>query len=234
MELIEGNSYKLNRKNNSIVYAKKCFICGKIYLGKKYSKCCSKLCGCKLPNHYNPFKKINEKRINEKNEKIILYDEKPIYCLICGKKISYRKAIIQKCKTCCHSCSNKLKWLNNDFCEKTSESIHKASVKRFDLDGINMKDKRLYRKFVCRLSKRNYNKFKNIINPNNLPIGSKKYHIDHVFSIHDGFINNINPFIISHPLNLRVLYCFENISKGSLSNISKDELFYLTERDLYK
>lgn len=47
MEFIEGNKYKIDRKNNKIIDCKKCGVCGMLYLGKKYSKYCSPECADK-------------------------------------------------------------------------------------------------------------------------------------------------------------------------------------------
>lgn len=50
------------------------------------------------------------------------------------------------------------------------------------------------------------------------------YQLDHRFSIIDGFIENIPPYIIGHIVNLQMLPARENSSKGSRSSISKEEL----------
>lgn len=54
--------------------------------------------------------------------------------------------------------------------------------------------------------------------------GRNKYHLDHIYSIKDGFDNNIEPYIMSFPGNLRFISEKENISKGSRSDITKEEL----------
>lgn len=51
-------------------------------------------------------------------------------------------------------------------------------------------------------------------------------HIDHIFSIKEGFMKNIPAYIIGSIVNLRLLYCKYNISKGYKSDISIDELLY--------
>lgn len=50
------------------------------------------------------------------------------------------------------------------------------------------------------------------------------YHLDHKYSISDGFENNISPKIIGHWRNLQIIPKFENESKGSSSCITIEEL----------
>ena len=51
------------------------------------------------------------------------------------------------------------------------------------------------------------------------------YHLDHNFSIFEGFINNIPPYIIGNICNLSFIPALENIRKNKSSSISKEELF---------
>ena len=66
--------------------------------------------------------------------------------------------------------------------------------------------------------------FKKIINPNNLKRGQYLYHIDHIISKYDGFINKIPINIISHPMNLRMIYWRDNIKKSKNSEITLEKL----------
>lgn len=47
---------------------------------------------------------------------------------------------------------------------------------------------------------------------------------DHLFSVYDGWINDIDPRIISHPANCRLILQSENASKRNSSSITLDEL----------
>lgn len=47
---------------------------------------------------------------------------------------------------------------------------------------------------------------------------------DHIYSIKDGFYNNVDPNIISHPANCQLITHNDNIKKKSKSNITLDEL----------
>jgi len=49
--------------------------------------------------------------------------------------------------------------------------------------------------------------------------------LDHMYSISDGFKNNIPPYIIGHINNLVMIPALENIKKNNRSSISKTELF---------
>jgi len=47
---------------------------------------------------------------------------------------------------------------------------------------------------------------------------------DHIYSINDGFINNINPILISHPANCKLMRHSENSKKNKYSSITLSEL----------
>ena len=64
-----------------------------------------------------------------------------------------------------------------------------------------------------------------LINPTNEPIGIREHHIDHLFSKNQGFIQEIPPEIIGNPLNLRAIYWKDNLSKGSLCYLTKEQLY---------
>lgn len=47
---------------------------------------------------------------------------------------------------------------------------------------------------------------------------------DHIISINHGFINNIDPYIISHPANCQIMLHSENKIKDNKSNLTLDQL----------
>jgi len=53
---------------------------------------------------------------------------------------------------------------------------------------------------------------------------SKDFHLDHIYSIHYGFINNIPPYIIGHRNNLRLISASENSSKNKRCDITIDQI----------
>jgi len=59
---------------------------------------------------------------------------------------------------------------------------------------------------------------------------NKNYHVDHIYSIIDGWYNKISPKIIGHNVNLRFIPAKENQSKNKKSHISKEDLITLYEK----
>lgn len=53
---------------------------------------------------------------------------------------------------------------------------------------------------------------------------SDNHHIDHIFSVMDGFHQNVSPEIVGNFCNLRMLHHRENVKKNSKSDITKEEL----------
>ncbi len=88
------------------------------------------------------------------------------------------------------------------------------------------KHKDKYNALTLRLTKDNYKAYINIINPDNLERSQNKYHLDHIYSVSDGFDNKIDPKIISNPYNLQMLSARKNRIKRNSS--------WQTEKELYK
>jgi hypothetical protein len=53
---------------------------------------------------------------------------------------------------------------------------------------------------------------------------------DHIFSVRDGFINNVPPDVISHPANCRLMLHNDNNRKNAVSDICLEELHQRIER----
>ncbi len=51
------------------------------------------------------------------------------------------------------------------------------------------------------------------------------YHLDHMFSIHEGFLQGIQPWVIGSIKNLCMIPAIENLSKNSKCSISFEELY---------
>ena len=79
-----------------------------------------------------------------------------------------------------------------------------------------------YKQKINRLTEISYRRFKHIIDPLNLR--SKDYHIDHRYSIIQGFFEKIEEYIISSPFNLEIKTSKENLSKQGKCDISIEEL----------
>lgn len=82
-----------------------------------------------------------------------------------------------------------------------------------------------YRFLVEQETRKSYKSNKNIIDPNGIG-RSKQYHLDHKYSIYQGFIDNIKPEIIGSIHNLQILPFNKNISKGSDCSITRGELLH--------
>jgi hypothetical protein len=65
--------------------------------------------------------------------------------------------------------------------------------------------------------------------------GRKKYHLDHKYSICNGFNDNISPYIIGSIYNLEIITEHENTSKQTRNSISKEKLINtFNECNFYK
>ena len=100
---------------------------------------------------------------------------------------------------------------------------YKSLIKDYTVEELNELNK--YRKCVINLSNRNYKKYKNIINPDNLERGRNKYHLDHKFSIIEGFRRNIPVKYIASPCNLQMLIEKENIIKYDKCDQNEKKLY---------
>lgn len=84
-----------------------------------------------------------------------------------------------------------------------------------------------YKREVMRLTHRTYKQHRDKINPMDLPRGTTQYQVDHIYSIRHGFENKVEPAMISHYANLRMLWHADNQSKHVSCDMTLEEL---TER----
>ena len=91
-------------------------------------------------------------------------------------------------------------------------------------DPSDMDDFQLY-SYLCRkiTYKQDLSVLKNIEKRGNANKGL--YHLDHKFSIFEGFKNNIPPYIIGNIVNLEMIIGRNNLIKNRKSSIKKEELF---------
>jgi hypothetical protein len=104
---------------------------------------------------------------------------------------------------------------------------HRCKLCYYDSIRINPMEIDIFEKYsksVRYKVRTTFRKYKNQIDPNDLKLNTKEYHIDHIYSIIDGFKNNIDPSIISSFINLRVISKEENLKKGSNSDITLEDL----------
>ena len=101
------------------------------------------------------------------------------------------------------------------FCFYDSIRVSSENIEKFEN----------YSKVVRYRSITSFKRYRSIIDPLGLKLkDSNKYHIDHIYSVADGFRNNIDPMIVSSMINLRVITSGENFRKGSKSDIKLEEL----------
>jgi hypothetical protein len=81
-----------------------------------------------------------------------------------------------------------------------------------------------YKKIIVNRTTTIYRNNENIINPEKFKRGKKDYHIDHLFSIKQGFLENLPIEIISHPCNLHMIFYMENLKKQDVCWITKEDL----------
>ena len=81
-----------------------------------------------------------------------------------------------------------------------------------------------YRLQVKKISARSYYDHYYKINPNNLPRSRYKYHLDHIFSVEEGFKQSVPPEVIGHWTNLRMLWYLDNSIKNTKCHKALDEL----------
>lgn len=82
----------------------------------------------------------------------------------------------------------------------------------------------LYREKVENATVKNWKKYHDKINPNNLPRG-QEYELDHKFSKTMGFLDNVPPEVIGHYANLELIPKGKNRSKRTKCSITITELY---------
>ena len=139
----------------------------------------------------------------------------------------------------------KVECINNHISEKTYTNF-RAKNKKFicercyyDSIQLSMTEEELqkyryYNKMVRAITARTYRQYTNEINPMNLKLSRGEYHLDHKFSISEGYKLNIPPQIIGSKENLEIITEKENCSKQHRCSISYDELIEKTQYLLIK
>ena len=199
---------------------KKCKECGKIIpYNKKNNNFCNNSCSAIYTNinrdkvnhflsekGYNNIKKANRKIARDKffNEKIEYYSNKK-RCDECNKIIPYNHRTNIFCNIRCR----KIYYTKNvdDFKLYRSLSNFKFNLKDFEEEY----DFDLIKKY-------GWYKAKNRGDNEN---GVSR---DHMFSVNDGFKNMINPLLLAHPANCKLIINKKNQSKNVKSSLTIEEL----------
>lgn len=217
---IETNNKKRDiREIKYLESPKICDCCKQIIpFNKKRNKYCSYSCSAITSNKNrikNGFKvihseksknKISEANINFAKEKANL------------NNVEYKSYSKKMCKNCNTPCGR------NIFCSKTCHHIFVYSY----MESFNLYKK--FTKFIFAINNfddyfetdliSKYGWYKAANRGNNLNGVSR----DHIYSIRIGYNNNINPLLLAHPANCKLILQKNNSKKHSKCDITIDEL----------
>jgi len=80
-----------------------------------------------------------------------------------------------------------------------------------------------YRRRVSQYSNTQYNRYKHIVDPSNKR--GKDWHLDHIYSISQGYLNNVPVNVIGDISNLCIISSSDNIKKGLKCNKTLKSLY---------
>lgn len=147
---------------------------------------------------------INKKYRSNKHNKV------EYTCIICGKKF-LSNCTSKVIKTCSKECCRQYRRDKNPNKESLQVYRHDCAFTFALNDFPDEFDFSLIEK---------YGWYKAANRGNNLNGVSR----DHMYSVKDGFINNVDPKIISHPANCKLVLQRYNSSKYSKSSITLEQL----------
>lgn len=87
---------------------------------------------------------------------------------------------------------------------------------------VNKKGFDKYKYKVLKYTEKTYKRYMDKIDPERKR--GRDFHLDHKFSIAEGYRNKISPKVMGSIHNIEVITCFENCSKNSKCSISKEKL----------
>jgi hypothetical protein len=88
----------------------------------------------------------------------------------------------------------------------------------------------LYRSAVTYYTEKTYYEYIDIINPEGLNRGIHTNHVDHIFPVIKGWLNDIDPKLMSHPKNLRLLTSVENRAKGDRTEMTVEDFIKMINK----
>jgi predicted nucleic acid-binding Zn ribbon protein len=208
------------KKKNSDVYNKNpkyCKNCNeKIVYSKKQNDFCNGSCSATYINKHRSkliysedgLKSLREsqKRLTEERfPEIKLYGNDPNKCEYCCGKLSYKK---RKNRFCSKECRNKFQEKNlNKYQKYYRDSQFKFSLKDYPNEfNFGLIEEHGWYSAANR--------------GNNLYGVSR----DHIFSIKEGFRQNIPAELIAHPANCQLMLQSDNVSKFDKADLTEEEL----------
>lgn len=103
------------------------------------------------------------------------------------------------------------------------EKIYQRSVERGCTPREDRSARQLYYETVLKITKSSWLEHFDKINPTKLD--RSEYTLDHIYSVQQGFRDNIPPDIIGHWTNLRIMTRSKNSQKGMTCDKTKEQLF---------
>lgn len=222
----------LNVEYKEVCICKECKIEFKGFK-KENRKFCSSSCSAKYNNkNKEPYSKEKRELINAKVRAKLLGKKKSVEVIekISGEKngrydhnkVRIVKNVPSRKINTCRNCSEKIEQKYKIICNKCRLSYYKfyrpSCEFKFNLSEYpNRFDFSLIEKY-------GWYKAKN--RGNNLNGVSR----DHMYSVKEGFINNVDPSIISHPANCKLLVHSDNNKKKTTSSITLEELLDRIEK----
>lgn len=122
---------------------------------------------------------------------------------------------------------------NSSHIPGVADKISKR-LRRYNDDDVSDEALKAYYYRVEYQTEKSWKEHHGKINPSGFNRALHEYHIDHKFSIIQGFVQGIPAEIIGHWINLQMLYCEDNIKKSDECDISKEELLKLYEENREK
>ena len=199
--------YKLTRNKGFTIICKNCNI--DFYSITSKSKFCSQKCSCVFNNktldRKNQLSQDGKNKIGELNKKRALqrYLKNPKHCKKCNQVLSYEVRIQTYCNAECKGFDKENMTLRQYRTACNFKFSLNTYSSEFDFDLIRE------------------NGWYSPTNKNNNLEGISR---DHIFSVKNGYLLSINPEIISHPANCRLIRQTENSSKNSKNGISLSQL----------
>lgn len=160
---------------------------------------------CAIKNFFG--KKTAKKRIEAIEIKKKQFLQNPVFCKHCKKELNYNQRV-RKLIFCSFGCRVK----NGKIKMTEFQRYKRDCIFKFNLSDFN-------KEFNFKLIEE-YGWYKPTNKGNNLNGVSR----DHMYSIREGFDNNIEAGLIAHPANCKLVLQKENSSKHKKSSISIDEL----------
>lgn len=116
--------------------------------------------------------------------------------------------------------------------KKSLSTRYKLASEFIDRWYDDKESKELYYRAVWGYTEISYNYNKHTIDPHNMRgfTDGYEYHLDHIYSIMQGFIYSIDPKIIGHACNLQILSAVDNLTKSAECWITLDGLNERIER----